>query len=808
MSWCQVAAETMPPDSFIVGVDLSPIKPIPRTTTFQDDIKSDKCRASIRQHLKSWKVDTVLHDGAPNVGTAWVQDAFSQAELVLQALKLGTEFLREGGTFVSKIFRSKDYNALLWVLQQLFHKVDATKPPSSRNVSAEIFVICRGFKAPKRIDVRLLDPRFVFAELQDPTPNREAKVFNPEKKKRKREGYEEGDHTQFKEVSAAMFIQTDDPIAVLGDSNKINLEQNFGDDVALAALSKLPETTDEVRQCCSDLKVLGRKEFRTLLRWRLKVRKIFGLGAVDNVVQELGDTEISQITPMDEDLRIQEEIERLHEREGSKRKRERRRANAQKQKEINRMQMHMIHPREIGLEQTGPHGEDSMFSMKSVGKVDMLEKMPEAKIATNAQASEERNSEHDSEDESGNGDDELDRELDLMYAQYQERRAASSAMYRAKKARSEHESGSDDQINTDNGTSQHPEQTRIGSNESNESNEIWNNARPTGDRQVTHENLTARASHFFDQGVFKDVGALVESEDEHNDLVIQDHKSQDGGVNGYQDARQYSTLRDSTSSGESSPRSTEEAQEPEYFTSSSSISKDQKPLPPENAIHGSRMRDDRGDLLTADLSQEQHISEPEERAKSNRPVDIAIVTAEAMSLAQQVATNAKSTHELIDEGFNKRAFFDRDGLPDWFLDDESKHNQHQRPITAAGAAAIKQKLRALNARPIKKVREAKDRKRFKVAQRLEKLRKKSALIADEEGASEKDKAQQIARLMGRATKKKPKQQVKLVVAKGSNRGIAGRPRGVKGKYKIVDARLKKDARAQKRIEKNKKKKHH
>jgi len=180
----------MPVSSLIVGVDLSPIKPIPRVITFQSDITTDKCRATIRSHLKTWKADTVLHDGAPNVGTAWVQDSFNQAELALQAMKLATEFLVEGGTFVTKVFRSKDYNSLLWVFNQLFTKVEATKPPSSRNVSAEIFVVCRGFKAPKRIDPKFLDPRSVFAELSDPTPNNEAKVFNPEVKKRKRDGYE------------------------------------------------------------------------------------------------------------------------------------------------------------------------------------------------------------------------------------------------------------------------------------------------------------------------------------------------------------------------------------------------------------------------------------------------------------------------------------------------------------------------------------------------------------------------------------------------------------------------------------------
>ena len=182
-------------------------------------------------------------------------------------------------------------------------------------------------------------------------------------------------------------------------------------------------------------------------------------------------------------------------------------------------------------------------------------------------------------------------------------------------------------------------------------------------------------------------------------------------------------------------------------------------------------------------------------------LDIDIITAEAMTLAQQIASGEKSKHDLMDDGFNKYTFQDRDGLPDWFLDDEGKHSKPHRPITAAGAAAIKEKLRALNARPIKKVREAKDRKKFKAAQRLEKLRKKSALVADDEAISEKDKAQNITKLMSKAAKRKPKQQVKLVVAKGNNRGISGRPRGVKGKYKIVDARLKKDVRAEKRLAK-------
>ena len=817
-SWLQVAAETMPVKSLIVGVDLSPIKPIPKTITFQGDITTDKTRAIIRGHLKTWKADTVIHDGAPNVGTAWVQDAFSQNELVLCSLKLASEFLAQGGTFVTKVFRSKDSAKLEWIFKQLFDKVDQTKPPSSRNVSAETFYVCRGFKAPKQLDPRFLDSRYAFAEVEAAAVNMEARVFKPEMKKRKRDGYDEGDYTQFHEVSASEFVQTADPIKMLGSLNRLHFRQEGDGDIALAALDQIPETTEEIRLCCADLKVLGRKEFKLLLRWRLKARTRFGFrptkvvnpnaaasassnpttvkGATDDTTTEgvVGE-EVATLEPLDAEMKLQAEIQDLKDQETKMKRKDRRKQNELKQKEIVRMQMHMTTPTEIGIEAGGPAGEDGTFRLRDVNKAGIGREITRGKMHTAFEPVVDTGIESDQEFEEDEELDALEAQLDSMYEQYQEKKEDRDAKARAKRVRKETRGEDDDDEFDGFGEDKDSEagaetdgssdDDLIEDDDSADEGSVGEPRLMAGlkGREDTKSGLSGRAANFFQQDIFKNLDGMDEEPD--SDM------GKDSGI----DVNSGSSLDEKDADVEAEVRSDKSDDEAVFETELSDV---------ESETSNPEPNVDRIESLPA-VADDEDWSEGKERLHTTtegRP-NIDIITAEAMTLAHALATGKTTRANLEDDNFSKLSHRDVDGLPEWFLDDENKHSRRNRPITAEAAAAIKEKTRALNARPIKKVREAKQRKTFRTARRLEKLKKKSEGLAESGEGSEKDRARDIAKLMAKAKKgggraKKPP--VKVVKAGGANKG-AGRPRGVKGKYKMVDGRMKKDVRGEKRLAK-------
>jgi len=161
--------------------------------------------------------------------------------------------------------------------------------------------------------------------------------------------------------------------------------------------------------------------------------------------------------------------------------------------------------------------------------------------------------------------------------------------------------------------------------------------------------------------------------------------------------------------------------------------------------------------------------------------------------------NPVTRTDVIDSTANRYMFPD-DGslLPEWFKDDEGKHNKPLLPVTKEMVTKYKEELKGIDARSTKKVAEAKARKKKRYLDKLQKARTKAKQIAGNSDISEREKVKQIQKLYkGQLNKVKP-QKVYVVGRKVVSKNMA---KGKNVRMKLVDPRLKKDKRGRKAADK-------
>lgn len=89
--------------------------------------------------------------------------------------------------------------------------------------------------------------------------------------------------------------------------------------------------------------------------------------------------------------------------------------------------------------------------------------------------------------------------------------------------------------------------------------------------------------------------------------------------------------------------------------------------------------------------------------------------------------------DLVDAAYNRFSWNDDADLPDWFVDDEKRHHRPQVPLPPALVEQMKSKFMSLATKPIKKVAEARARKRKRATQRLANAKKKATAMAANPG---------------------------------------------------------------------------
>ncbi|XP_031430062.2 pre-rRNA 2'-O-ribose RNA methyltransferase FTSJ3, partial [Clupea harengus] len=774
--WLQVASKFMPVSSLIIGVDLVPIKPIPNVVALQEDITTEKCRQALKKELKTWKVDVVLNDGAPNVGANWVHDAFSQANLTLMALKLACEFLAKGGSFVTKVFRSKDYQPLIWIFQQFFKKVQATKPQASRNESAEIFVVCQGFLAPDKIDNKFFDPKYAFKEVEVQVKTVKELVTT---KKPRAEGYEDGDLTLYHTFNVSEFLRVENPVDFLSKANAITFDD--------AELESHSATSEEIKECCRDIKVLGRKELRLLLSWRAKLRRIEAKKLKEEASltgKEISDEsdsdgqEVEEKTagqaedPGDEEEREEEEMDKklaeLKAEEVAELKRKKKRLLKENRKQRERVALKMDLP---GVS-IADGNDSSMFSLSTIKKAKALCEITGGDMkAVDAILNEDEEAE-DHVYFSDEEEDKISLASDLDSDDMEEVEQKEMEMEKKPKKKvsfcapdEEEEEGKDNELLVD--------------------------------LEEKDEKTERETSMWFSKGIFSELEL-------------------DGETDALREIRQTQILQSKQATGkgrkrkaEDEPSAEEEEEGPSQEVpaggkeeesgsdSDDDTSDDERDIAQMKRSAGSRgdqgsagSRGDQGDGDGEDFK----VVPVESTSKKAR-----ILNPEGLALGTELATSKKRSRDLIDGSFHRFASSEGiTGVPMWFVDDEKKHRKRPIPVSKEMVEEYKQRWKEINARPIKKVAEAKSRKKRRLLKKMETAKKKAEAVVDTVDISEREKMAQLRSIYKKAGVGREKREVTYLVAKkGAGRKVS-RPAGVKGAFRVVDSRMKKDLRGEQR----------
>jgi 23S rRNA (uridine2552-2'-O)-methyltransferase len=144
--WMQAARVLVGEKGCVLGIDLREIKSFkePNVTSIVADVEKIE-PADLATRLPR-KLDVLISDMSPNVSGVWSLDHIRQLDLARMALRLSTQLLNPGGNLVVKVFQGEFFKIFLDDVRNHFKIVRTVKPKASRSESAEMYLVCIGFR--------------------------------------------------------------------------------------------------------------------------------------------------------------------------------------------------------------------------------------------------------------------------------------------------------------------------------------------------------------------------------------------------------------------------------------------------------------------------------------------------------------------------------------------------------------------------------------------------------------------------------------------------------------------------------------
>ena len=144
-SWCQIIAQYIKlstnKSSKLIALDLLEIEELAGVDFIQGDFHDPDIKTQLATKLDNQLADIVVSDMAANTTGHAQTDHIRTTELATQAYQFATQHLKQGGHFITKIFRGGAEVELLNPIKRDFQTVKHFKPESSRKESTEIYLI-------------------------------------------------------------------------------------------------------------------------------------------------------------------------------------------------------------------------------------------------------------------------------------------------------------------------------------------------------------------------------------------------------------------------------------------------------------------------------------------------------------------------------------------------------------------------------------------------------------------------------------------------------------------------------------------